>query len=85
MASVGQTAAALVLPVTSPNAHRPSSFFHLDIYTIINFTKLSVVSVVSVTVAAALAGWPVILTSWPVTVGVVEVGGGGQAGADAER
>jgi len=34
--------------------------------------------VVSVTVAAALAGWPV-------TVGVVEVGGVSQPGADAER
>ena len=33
---------------------------------------------VSVTVAAALAGWPV-------TVGVVEVGGVSQPGADAER
>jgi len=40
-------------------------------YTIINFTRLSVV-------AAALAGWPV-------TVGVVEVGGVSQPGADAER
>jgi len=38
-----------------------------------------------------VAGWPVILTSWPVTVGVVEVGvvdtryGVSQPGADAER
>jgi len=46
-----------------------------DIYTTINFTRLTVVSV---TVAAALAGWPV-------TVGVVEVGGVSQPGADAER
>jgi len=38
-------------------------------------------SVLSVTVAAAL----VILTGWPVTVGVVEVGGVSQPGADAER
>jgi len=34
--------------------------------------------VVSVAVAAALAGWPV-------TLGVVEVGGVTQPGADAER
>ena len=38
-----------------------------------------------------VAGWPVILTGWPVTVGVVEVGvvdtryGVSQPGADAER
>ena len=48
-----------------------------DICTIIKTTRLSVVSV---TVAAALAGWPVILMGWPVTVGVVS-----QPGADAER
>ena len=55
------------------------------IYTIIKTTsvgdaRLSVVGV---------AGWPVILTDWPVTVGVVEVGmvdipyGVSQLGADA--
>ena len=38
-----------------------------------------------------VAGWPGILTDWPVTVGVVEVGvvdtryGVSQPGADAER
>jgi len=52
------------------------------IYAIIKFTRLSVVSL---TVADALAGWPAILTGWPVTVGVVEVGGVSQPGADAER
>jgi len=42
-------------------------------------------------VGDGLAGWPVILTGWPVTVGVVEVGvvdtlyGVSQPGADAER
>jgi len=35
-------------------------------------------------VAAALAGWPVILMGWPVTVGVVEVGVVSQPAADAE-
>ena len=44
-------------------------------YTIIKTTRLSVVSV---TVAAALAGWPV-------TGGVVEVGVASHPGADAER
>jgi len=32
-----------------------------------------------------VAGWPVILTGWPVTVGMVEVGVVIQPGADAER
>jgi len=32
------------------------------IYTVINFTRLSTVSV---TAAAVLASWPVILTGWP--------------------
>ena len=32
-----------------------------------------------------MAGWPVILAGWPVTVGVVEVGVVSQPGADAER
>jgi len=48
-------------------------------YSIIKTRRLSVVSV---TVAAALA---VILTGWPVTVGVVEVGVVSQPAADAER
>ena len=42
-------------------------------------------------VGDGLAGWQVILTGWPVTVGVVEVGvvdtlyGVSQPGAEAER
>jgi len=40
----------------------PSGLWFISPYTIINFTRLSVVQV---TVAAALAGWPVILTGWP--------------------
>jgi len=47
----------------------------VTIYAIINFPRLSMVSV---TVAA-------ILTGWPVTVGVVEVGGVSEPGADAEQ
>jgi len=31
-----------------------------------------------------MVGWPVILTGWPVTVGVVEVGVVSQPGVDAE-
>jgi len=38
-----------------------------------------------VTQAVSVMGWPVILTSWPVTVGVVKVGVFSQPGADAER
>jgi len=49
----------------------------MTIYTTVNFTRLSVVLV---TVAAAMASWWVILTGWQVTVGVVS-----QPGADAER
>ena len=60
-----------------PCTERDLQVHSLDngIYSIINITRLSVMSV---TVAAALA-------SWPVTMGVVEVGGVSQPGADAER
>ena len=59
----------------------------LQIYTVIKTTSVDDARLPAV----GVAGWPVILTGWPVTVGVVEVGvvdtryGVSQPGADAER